>query len=524
MGTSNLRYYNNRYQGSLSENQCQALEMLIDLKENNGCVTDILHSIYLMSDADVDHMIESYYALGCIPYQYDKNVGTLYDYQTISVAMMYYAGSCLLGDSVGMGKTVEVSALLNLLKREKGENFRYLVLTEKKPASQVRRELIKFTGDYNHLLENAEAKTINRFIENHPAYEKLDYSVTGTHALIKSSAFLAWIEMYMQEQGVSPFDIMVVDESQILSKSTTEMSKSFKALSRYVNRVVLLNATPVETNVMMFYTQLDLLDSKFLPTKMNFQKEYCIFDYRGMYPRPTGRYKNAGQFKKLIGYRYFASTRRANGARMDDCSGGIIVSELSKPQKELLKTSMLHRMVFDCPCTLDSSIPFDEENVPKLGSIRKLLEDECKDALSILIFVHFKEAQTYLSNWLHERGYSNRILNGDTSTKDSDAIINGFKNGEYQVLITNVMKGLNFGNCDYCIFYSVEPNPGRMVQFEGRMTRSFDIYGKHVYILASKGKEYKNLETVVTQRAKAMSEVSEVDYSVVLSILLGGNY
>ena len=47
---------------------------------------------------------------------------------------------------------------------------------------------------------------------------------------------------------------------------------------------------------------------------------------------------------------------------------------------------------------------------------------------------------------------------------------------------------------------------------------------KHVYILASKGKEYKNLETVVTQRAKAMSEVSEVDYSVVLSILLGGNY
>lgn len=86
------------------------------------------------------------------------------------------------------------------------------------------------------------------------------------------------------------------------------------------------------------------------------------------------------------------------------------------------------------------------------------------------------------------------------------------------------MKGLNFGNCDYCIFYSVEPNPGRMVQFEGRMTRSFDIYGKHVYILASKGKEYKNLETVVTQRAKAMSEVSEVDYSVVLSILLGGNY
>lgn len=77
---------------------------------------------------------------------------------------------------------------------------------------------------------------------------------------------------------------------------------------------------------------------------------------------------------------------------------------------------------------------------------------------------------------------------------------------------------------DYCIFYSIEPNPGKMVQFEGRMTRSFDIYGKHVYILASKGKEYRNLDTTIRNRAKAMSDVTNVDYSIVLSLLLGGDY
>lgn len=524
MGTSKLNYYNGRYRGGMTETQCQALEMLIDLKSNNGCVSDLVHSIYDLDDATVTKMIDDYYAMGCLPYEYEKPIGTLSDYQTISVAMMYYAQRCLLGDSVGMGKTVETAGLFNVLKKEKGDSFRYLLLTEKKPAPQIRRKLIKFTGDYAHLLESAEAKAVNGFVNRHSVYEELDHNVVGTHALIKSTTFVGWVQQYYQYHKKCPFDIVVVDESQILCNSRTAMTKSFKALSDYFNRVVLLNATPVETNVMMFYTQLDLLDKNYLPTKANFQKEYCIMDYRGMYPRMTGKYKNTAQFKHLIGYRYFASTRRANGAIMDDCSGGIIVSELSKVQKQLLKTSMLHRMVFDCPSALDPSIEFNEENVPKLASVRQLLEDECKDAYSILMFVHFKEAQTLLSEWLHQHGYSNRVLNGETDSKSSDAIISGFKNGEYQVLITNVMKGLDFGNCDYCIFYSVEPNPGRMVQFEGRMTRSFDICGKHVYILASRGKEYKNLDTVITQRAKAMSEVSEVDYSVVLSILLGGNY
>ena len=89
-----------------------------------------------------------------------------------------------------------------------------------------------------------------------------------------------------------------------------------------------------------------------------------------------------------------------------------------------------------------------------------------------------------------------------------------------RVLITNVQKGLNFGNCDYCIFYDFDSNPNRMVQFEGRMTRSYNIENKHVFLLVSRGKELKNLKKVVANRAKASDVFAGSDFSCVLSILL----
>lgn len=523
MGTSNIQYFNGRYKGSLSDQQCSILDTLISLKEEGGSVPDIVHCIYCLDDYTVDRIIEEYTLYKRILNKdYEKPLGSLANYQTISVACMYYAVNCILGDSVGMGKTVEVSGLLNLLKREKGDSFRYLFLAEKKGVSQVHRELIKFTGDYATIITSAEQRVLKDFMLWNPATDRLDYSVVGTHALIKSDTFLSWLKINTDTFKISPFDILIVDESSFLGGKKTDFVKYFKVISKYFKRIVFLNATPFETSLEIFYRQLDLLDNKFMPTKANFDKEYCIMDYHGMYPKPSGRYKNTKQFKKSIAYRYFASTRKGNGAIMQDCDGGIKVSTLSKVQKRLLNETSIPRLVFDCPNALDSSIEFNEENVPKLKSLRELLENECKNTLSVLLFVYYKEAQYSISEWLHERGYSNRILNGDNTFEESNIISTEFKNGDFKVLITNVQKCLNFGHCDYCIFYSVEPNTSKMIQFEGRMTRSFDIYGKHVYILCSKGKEYNNLTKVISGRASAMRDVTEVDYSIVLDILLGG--
>jgi ERCC4-related helicase len=243
-------------------------------------------------------------------------------------------------------------------------------------------------------------------------------------------------------------------------------------------------------------------------------------DYTGMFPRPSGRYKNAEQFKKLVGYRYFARTRKEEGAKMEDCEAKILLSDLTKVQKEWLTKTHLNQMVYDYPTYFDSSLVFDKENVPKLQDMYDLLQNQCKDAKSIIVFTMYKEYQQALVGWFEKYGYSCRAMNGETRDNERAEIIEGFRNGDFKVLVTNVQKGLNFGNCDYCIFYSYNPNPSKMVQMEGRITRSFDIIGKHVYLLCSRGTEYNVLNKRIKARAKATSEFATADVSCILSLLL----
>ena len=59
MKAKEVTYYNERYKGSLSEEQCQRLETLIQLDKENGCIEDLRHIIYNLSDEDVDTIIET---------------------------------------------------------------------------------------------------------------------------------------------------------------------------------------------------------------------------------------------------------------------------------------------------------------------------------------------------------------------------------------------------------------------------------------------------------------------------------
>lgn len=521
-----VTYYNERYKGNLDEATCNILESLISAEAENSEITDLRNVIYDYDKATVANIIA-----GCGSYKIPsecKRIGTLRPEQTIGVGYLYAVKNCILGDSVGLGKTVEVAGLYNLLNVERSkqgkEPIRALVLTEKTLASQLREELVKFTGDFFELVPSGLANDIKEFTSSYPIDMPMYASVVGTHALFTTAGFIAWLEQYKKIIGEFPFDMLVVDESSPLGgKQTNNIVQGYKAIAKYFERIIFLNATPFDTKLEVFYNQLNLLDPVFLPTKTDFNEHFCVMRWVGSYGMPTGKYKNQEEFKKLIKYRYLARTRKDRGAVMENCAGGVIYSELSDAQKELLPLTQMPQLVYDCPTYLDEDIDFDEENVPKLASLMSLLENECEDADSILMFVYYKETQKLLYDWLTLRGYSAEVLNGESSSAERANVVNGFKNGAFRILITNVQKGLNFGDCNYCIFYSFDANPSRMIQFEGRTTRSFDIVNKNVYLLCSKGREEKRLKQVVRERAKATSDMTNTDLSVIMGILLAEN-
>ena len=524
-----VKFYKERYQGCLTDKDCDTLEYLIETDKCNGYLQDFTHLIYNLSDNVVKEIIEIRDTdIDALLPDYEKPVGTLREYQTTGVGFLYFAKTCILGDSVGLGKTVETAGLIRLLQKVRNDEgnttpIRYLLLTEKNLVRQVRTEMVKFTGEYADIVTSGDEKAIKKFLSRHPFNEPLSTNICGTHALLTTPAFLSWIEQCRTQGKGFPFDLLVIDESSCLGNTKTQIVTGFKAISKYFERIIFLNATPFETKLDIFYTQLSLLDPTLLPTKTDFTNEYCIIDYTGMFPRPTGKYKNTELFRQRIGYKYFARTRREKGGSMTGCGGRIRYSPLSPIQKEWMQKTQMYRMVYDCPTALDPNIPFNEETVPKLKSLLDLLENECADFDTILFFVYYKEAQELISKWLKTHGISNRVLNGDTETEERSRIITDFKEQSYRILITNVQRGLNFKDCPCCIFYSYDPNPSKMIQFEGRITRTLNIDDKSIYLLCSEGKEAKRLKDVITDRTKSTMETSSTDFSVILDLLMNTN-
>lgn len=503
MGTSKYKVYKGFYQGSLDEETCDKLIFLREAFDNNESISGLENFLFNLTDDQVDKVI----ARGVDVPISERPQGTLRPYQTVGVAFMFYAKSCLLGDSVGLGKTAQVAGLSNLFREVYGRDPKVLFFSDKQAIPQIRREMVRFTGQF-YRLHQGTRDSLDELLALHPA--SLPNLVVPSH-VIRNPDFQSWLLSIPQE-----YDIVVVDESSCLGNSTTQIYKAAKTLFKNIERLILLNATPFEKDLGTFYNQLNLLDNSFLPTKKEFDSRYRVMDYSGLFPKFSGKYKNASELKSLVGLRYLTRTRKDLGATFTDCSADIILTPLLPQQKILLRSTQLYRQVYDCPWTIQEDV-----GTSKIKATRELIDElfQLRSVTSALIYANFRESQYKLYDILTQRGYSVEIINGSTTTSESSEILERFREGTTQILITNVQKALNLPHCNHCIFYGYNPNPNKMVQFEGRMTRSFDIHNKHVYMILTEGHEFRSFRDIILQRAKASDDFAGSDFNLVISLL-----
>lgn len=494
-------YLNKYLQGNLSDSNCAALLHLI---ENVECVEGLKHCIQNLPNHTIQDIINDYE-------EYEKKNGTvigfnktypsvageLRDTQTVGVTFMYLAGSALLGDEVGLGKTVQCAGLVNTLSAEfkkRGSKFRYCFLTEKSSIGQIRKKMIQFTGEYVGMLESGEQAIVKKYLKS---YENGNMcSIVGGHSLLNSSEFLI-------HTAKNPFDLIIIDESSIIKNTTSDVYKNAKALLKYHKRKILLNATPLEQNVLEFYNQLNLLDDTFMPTLDEFKRRYCIMKEGIFGFNEISGYKNTDEFKTMVSFRYLARTRAGLGAEYIDNTYKIILVPLSDEQKRLIKKTTLYSMVHDYPPGVDRNVPFTPETTPKAAALLDLLSRIDVSTGKALVYCRFVDCQAKLKEVLEEHGYRVAILNGTTKVKEKNETLDKFLSNAYDILITNIQRGLDLNNCDNCIMYTIDPNPQKMVQFEGRMTRDFDVMYKSLYLLVSMGKEKKFVEEKLKLRVDA---------------------
>lgn len=506
-----IRYYNGRLIGKyLAEGTCNKLEAIIQASKEQKQIPQLKNKIVDMDDGDLETCLVS----KSIDHIDDYMPAELTNAQTLGVAFMYYAKRCLLGDSVGVGKTVEFAGLCNLIKERNGRHYRSLYLTEKTLASEARRKMTRFTGEYVELLYGEKDKVLRYAVENQ---NSILFDTVGTHSLINSATFQSFVLSFEKANGYFPYDIIAVDESFVLKNSSNQIWKNAKKLFDKCEYAYMLNATPFETHLSDFYNQINCLDDTLLPTKTSFSQAYEVMQFNGVFNEPSGKYRNADVFRHQVGYRYFAQTRKIMGAEMKNCSAKVIKVPLTKEQKRLLGMVSMPQMVYDYPkyFTFNNVV----EDSPKIDALIKLIDDELYTENAILVYTVYKDVQQDIKERLESIGISAEYMNGDTPTEIRNMLIQGFKNEKFRVLITTVQRGMDFDNCNTAIFYSYDPSPAKMVQFEGRMTRSFNIVGKSVYLIVTEGRELNRLKSKITERAKASKDFAESDFSLVLDLL-----
>ena len=441
---------------------------------------------------------------------FKKYIGELRDYQTVGTAFMYLSPRSIIADGVGLGKTAEISALINYLKQTK-QMSRFLIAVENSAVGQTQCELIKFTG-LNVVALPSEAAKINKLIN------KLDWTTVDgiviKHSTLRSDAFSKWIALNLTDDGgCRIFDTFFLDESSVIKNVNTKTFNYTKNICDLCKRVHFMNATTFETNIMDIYNQADMMYPTLMPKKWRIEKEFCTYGRSSYWTKENGKakmnwrrelsgYKNQQVFKERLKLVYFGRCKEDIGMDLPHVHK-VYEVEPSTEQSMAIAKGYRYMEVLNCPSLIeDIHIDTTRKTVPKIERLCQLVESEFSNS-SVMIYCFHIEAQQAIKEELEKIGRKPVILNGASRDVERYTIQQDFNTGKYDVIITNIKKSLNLYGGDVCIFYSLETNPSKMEQIHGRIDRNVNDKIKTFILLIYKGTdEYKAFINVVRQRAK----------------------
>lgn len=508
--------WNGMYIGSMSETQAK----LIMQTRNEKVITNLKGALFDFPIDLIQRSLDEGLSIRNIIKKDNidatKYTTQLRDYQTSGTAFMYLSPRSILADGCGLGKTAEVAALINWLKY-KGEITRFLIAVETSACGQTQYELIRFTG-LNIVAMPSEAQKIKRCIEK-TDWNNVD-GIVIKHSTLRSDAFSKWLALNINEDWTCRiFDTFFLDESSVIKNAGTKIYNYTLNICNIVKRVHFMNATTFETNIMDIYNQLDMMNPNLLPKKWRIEKEFCTFSRTSYWTKENGKakmnwrhersgYKNQAIFKESLKLVYFGRCKADIGMELPHIYK-VYEVEPSNAMSLGLEKGYRYSELLNCPSLIpEANIPMDRKNVPKLDRLCDLIENEFSDS-SIMVYCFHLEAQATITNELTKIGRKPVILNGSCSDDERFKAQQGFNNGTYDVIVTNIKKSLNLYGGDVCIFYSMETNPSKAFQIASRIDRNVDNKIKTFVALLYKGTdEYKFFTTTVKQRAKDARELT----------------
>jgi SNF2 family DNA or RNA helicase len=464
-----------------------------------------------------------------------------YQVETVLKVLRLLRGRALLADEVGLGKTIEASMLLQeMLLR--GMARRVLVLV---PSALVGQ----WAGELREKFQLPARAT------DEPAFRAKNPAAAWQQpGVLVASLHLAKLERHARFVTEAPWDLVAVDEAHHVKNRNTAGWRLINQLkSRYL---LLITATPVETDLEELYNLITLLKPGQLSTPADFKKRFVS---AGDPLNP----KNRERLRALLSEVMVRNTRARAGlaVALPPRFARTLVIEPTEPERELYQAIVQEvRRLATAPAATRRTLRFlmeaagssahaalhtllraSSEEVPPEDSpgepelappgsphlvelaraaarvpsrkTERLLEVLAQSPGKAVVFTRFKATLEALSQALQAHGVSFVTFHGGMSGPQKDEAVQHFREQARVLLATEVGgEGRNLQFANVLVNFDLPWNPMKIEQRIGRLHRIGQQHEVHIFSLCAAQSAEEHILDVLDRRIHLFElVVGEVD-------------
>lgn len=418
-------------------------------------------------------------------------------------------GRALLSDVVGLGKTAQVATYII---RNMG-NDPVLIVCPSGLRLNWERELRMWGYKGNIKIVNGMKDKLSK---------------TGVTIISYNVAFNYYCEA--EEIG---YKLLAADESQALIHETSKRTKAVKYLSKGIDKVIMITATPLTSRPKNMYMQLNMIDPEMFGNRTRFIDKYCA----GKKDASGNGCSNPEELHEILSKSFLI--RRTKDEVMDQLPSKmyqVIPVQISKEYRdkyEFAKKDLVGYIKENYGSAAANRARFGETMVKmehlKQIAVEAKLEDSIEYVNTIIDsgepVVLFVTHKFVVEKLMEAFGNIALKIDGSLSVKQKQANVDRFQTDEkIMVMVCNIeagSTGITLTRANHCVFIQFPWTPHSLIQGFGRIDRvgqkskSLSFH----YIVADDTID-QTICNILDRKARIIGEIMDGDPTIEEGILL----
>jgi len=387
----------------------------------------------------------------------------LYPFQYVGVRFAELAGGrCLIGDDMGIGKTIQAIAYCALHQ----DQWPVLVMCPSNVKYNWAKEVTRWLPD-------ATVEVVNGY---RGPIEEADFTVINYDLMAKRLDQLDGME----------FGISVLDESHYVKNNKAARTKATLSIADKSDSVLCLSGTAITNRPAEYFTTLNLLRKAQFSSWLNYVRRYCAAYHDGWGWKTGG----ACNVEELHAVSRDFTIRRLKKEVMAELPDKIRQSIPVIPTKAELKEyrqrqrdwsdeySHIRNSGRGLPAGYVLNMLTDLRHncgVMKVGPVSEwVLDYKENNERPIVVFAHHKNVVAPLLSIFKLKGLRVDTITGEVKSERRSDIVDEFQAGNLDVLVCSTLaakEGLTLTAADTVVFVEREWVPGWEEQAEDRVNR-----------------------------------------------------